>query len=265
MPGCGAAASARACGVGLDSVVLLDSRVGRGGRRRLAPLHRRADRGSGSAQGLEALPTACGLRMPAPGGRRRAAPRPAAQHGSPVRGLGGAPLRTHSRTSLVLGSPAHVETAAPPCHGGTRKCPLQTPPTGRATPSDGRVSWAARRRPQGLSAGTVPLLRSPDLPSILSSSFTRPGRGPWLGRGGVDAGPEQSGLSLENLVFGAGYCKPTSSEVTLRGAASPGACVLGEPCSSLTAHAEAFCSVCLFRSSVCPSVPPLSRCCVSPT
>ncbi|GAB5584258.1 protein FAM135B isoform X1 [Prionailurus iriomotensis] len=44
-------------------------------------------------------------------------------------------------------------------------------------------------------------------------SFTRPGRGSWLGKGGPDAGPEQSSLSLENLVFGAGYCKPTSSEV----------------------------------------------------
>ncbi|XP_039701838.1 protein FAM135B [Pteropus medius] len=43
-------------------------------------------------------------------------------------------------------------------------------------------------------------------------SFTRPGRGAWLGKGGVGAGPEQSSLSLENLVFGAGYCKPTSSE-----------------------------------------------------
>uniref|UniRef100_A0A8D1K632 DUF676 domain-containing protein n=1 Tax=Sus scrofa TaxID=9823 RepID=A0A8D1K632_PIG len=43
-------------------------------------------------------------------------------------------------------------------------------------------------------------------------SFTRPGRGPWLGKGGPDTGPEQSSLSLENLVFGAGYCKPTSSE-----------------------------------------------------
>ncbi|KAI5935211.1 Protein FAM135B [Manis javanica] len=43
-------------------------------------------------------------------------------------------------------------------------------------------------------------------------SFTRPGRGSWLGKGGPDAGPEQSSLSLENLVFGAGYCKPTSSE-----------------------------------------------------
>ena len=31
---------------------------------------------------------------------------------------------------------------------------------------------------------------------------------------GLVTGPEQSSLSLENLVFGAGYCKPTSSEVT---------------------------------------------------
>ncbi|XP_075819595.1 protein FAM135B [Microtus pennsylvanicus] len=44
-------------------------------------------------------------------------------------------------------------------------------------------------------------------------SFTRPGRGSWLGKGGLDAGPEQPTISLENLVFGAGYCKPTSSEV----------------------------------------------------
>ncbi|KAM5281754.1 protein FAM135B [Ctenodactylus gundi] len=43
-------------------------------------------------------------------------------------------------------------------------------------------------------------------------SFTRPGRGSWLGKGGPDAGSEQSIISLENLVFGAGYCKPTSSE-----------------------------------------------------
>ncbi|KAF0871177.1 protein FAM135B isoform X1 [Crocuta crocuta] len=43
-------------------------------------------------------------------------------------------------------------------------------------------------------------------------SFTRPGRGPWLGKGGPDSGPDQSSISLENLVFGAGYCKPTSSE-----------------------------------------------------
>lgn len=43
-------------------------------------------------------------------------------------------------------------------------------------------------------------------------SFTRPGRGSWLGKGGLDTGPEQPMISLENLVFGAGYCKPTSSE-----------------------------------------------------
>ncbi|XP_031201308.1 protein FAM135B isoform X2 [Mastomys coucha] len=43
-------------------------------------------------------------------------------------------------------------------------------------------------------------------------SFTRPGRGSWLGKGGPDTGPEQTTISLENLVFGAGYCKPTSSE-----------------------------------------------------
>uniref|UniRef100_A0A8D2DE30 Family with sequence similarity 135 member B n=1 Tax=Sciurus vulgaris TaxID=55149 RepID=A0A8D2DE30_SCIVU len=43
-------------------------------------------------------------------------------------------------------------------------------------------------------------------------SFTRPGRGSWLGKGGPDTGPEQAIISLENLVFGAGYCKPTSSE-----------------------------------------------------
>lgn len=43
-------------------------------------------------------------------------------------------------------------------------------------------------------------------------SFTRPGRGSWLGKGGPDTGPEQPTISLENLVFGAGYCKPTTSE-----------------------------------------------------
>lgn len=50
-------------------------------------------------------------------------------------------------------------------------------------------------------------------PLPLLSSFTRPGRGSWLGKGGPDTGPEQPTISLENLVFGAGYCKPTSSEV----------------------------------------------------
>ncbi|XP_051634407.1 protein FAM135B isoform X2 [Manacus candei] len=43
-------------------------------------------------------------------------------------------------------------------------------------------------------------------------SFTRPGKGSWLGKGNLEAGQDQSSMSLENLVFGAGYCKPTSSE-----------------------------------------------------
>ncbi|XP_050180880.1 protein FAM135B isoform X3 [Myiozetetes cayanensis] len=43
-------------------------------------------------------------------------------------------------------------------------------------------------------------------------SFARPGKGSWLGKGNLEVGPDQSSMSLENLVFGAGYCKPTSSE-----------------------------------------------------
>ncbi|NXK53507.1 F135B protein, partial [Chauna torquata] len=43
-------------------------------------------------------------------------------------------------------------------------------------------------------------------------SFARPGKGSWLGKGNLDTGPDQTSMSLENLVFGAGYCKPTSSE-----------------------------------------------------
>ncbi|XP_064562794.1 protein FAM135B isoform X3 [Zonotrichia leucophrys gambelii] len=43
-------------------------------------------------------------------------------------------------------------------------------------------------------------------------SFARPGKGSWLGKGSLEAGQDQSSMSLENLVFGAGYCKPTSSE-----------------------------------------------------
>ncbi|XP_038616193.1 protein FAM135B [Tachyglossus aculeatus] len=43
-------------------------------------------------------------------------------------------------------------------------------------------------------------------------SFTRPGKGSWLGKGSTEVGPEQSGMSLESLVFGAGYCKPAASE-----------------------------------------------------
>ncbi|XP_019383744.1 PREDICTED: protein FAM135B isoform X2 [Gavialis gangeticus] len=43
-------------------------------------------------------------------------------------------------------------------------------------------------------------------------SFARPGKGSWLGKGSPETGPDQTSMSLENLVFGAGYCKPPSSE-----------------------------------------------------
>lgn len=98
-----------------------------------------------------------------------------------------------------------------PRHGGSgrSKRPLRDEPPlltdgSRGPPTD---PGTEERRPCPSPGG---LLTS----SVLSSSFTRPGRGAWLGKGGVGAGPEQSSLSLENLVFGAGYCKPTSSEVT---------------------------------------------------
>ncbi|KAF7237378.1 hypothetical protein EYD10_15914 [Varanus komodoensis] len=43
-------------------------------------------------------------------------------------------------------------------------------------------------------------------------SFTRPGKGSWLGKSSLEMGPDLTGMSLETLVFGAGYCKPTASE-----------------------------------------------------
>ena len=82
-------------------------------------------------------------------------------------------------------------------------------------------------------------------------SFTRPGRGSWLGKGGPDTGPEQSSLSLENLVFGAGYCKPTSSEVMSAWGQWPQDCrphLAGRACSVRLCsfqmpHAEFLCSL----------------------
>ncbi|ETE59138.1 hypothetical protein L345_15134, partial [Ophiophagus hannah] len=38
------------------------------------------------------------------------------------------------------------------------------------------------------------------------------GRSSWLVKGNLDTGPDLTGMSLENLVFGAGYCRPTTSE-----------------------------------------------------
>ncbi|XP_075067783.1 protein FAM135B [Mixophyes fleayi] len=44
------------------------------------------------------------------------------------------------------------------------------------------------------------------------TSFTHPVRGSWLGKSNQELGTEQPIVSLENLVFGATYCKPASSE-----------------------------------------------------
>lgn len=48
---------------------------------------------------------------------------------------------------------------------------------------------------------------------IFPFSFARPGKGSWLAKDSLETSPELSGMSLENLVFGAGYCKPAASEV----------------------------------------------------
>ncbi|KAM4631244.1 protein FAM135B [Polymixia lowei] len=43
-------------------------------------------------------------------------------------------------------------------------------------------------------------------------SFTRTGKGSWLGKGSPESGNDPSAMSVENLMFGAGYCKPIISE-----------------------------------------------------
>lgn len=125
-----------------------------GPRRETPPcaLAQKSRPGFGERAGLGGAPHGVWTPHACPWGTSPCSPLPCRSAQQPCAWPRGAPLRTHSRTSVVLGSPAHAETAAPPCHGGTRKCPLQTPPTGRATPSDGRVSWAACRHPWGLSA-----------------------------------------------------------------------------------------------------------------
>lgn len=107
-------------------------------------------------------------------------------------------------------------------------------------PPKGFLVGSPASPPRGLTWWCLTLSTFFSLFNSLLSSFTRPGRGSWLGKGGSDTGLEQSSLSLESLVFGAGYCKPTSSEVrsargrglaprlagfTLRGACS-GRCLL---------------------------------------
>ncbi|XP_036001455.1 protein FAM135B [Fundulus heteroclitus] len=43
-------------------------------------------------------------------------------------------------------------------------------------------------------------------------SFARTGKGSWLGKGSPESVSDPSAVSVENLVFGAGYCKPVISE-----------------------------------------------------
>uniref|UniRef100_A0A3Q2NWQ8 Family with sequence similarity 135 member B n=1 Tax=Fundulus heteroclitus TaxID=8078 RepID=A0A3Q2NWQ8_FUNHE len=43
-------------------------------------------------------------------------------------------------------------------------------------------------------------------------SFARTGKGSWLGKGSPESMSDPSAVSVENLVFGAGYCKPVISE-----------------------------------------------------
>ncbi|XP_026156209.1 protein FAM135B [Mastacembelus armatus] len=43
-------------------------------------------------------------------------------------------------------------------------------------------------------------------------SFARTGKGSWLGKGSPESVNDPSAMSVENLVFGAGYCKPVISE-----------------------------------------------------
>uniref|UniRef100_A0A8C4SRA4 Family with sequence similarity 135 member B n=1 Tax=Erpetoichthys calabaricus TaxID=27687 RepID=A0A8C4SRA4_ERPCA len=43
-------------------------------------------------------------------------------------------------------------------------------------------------------------------------SFARAGKGSWLGKGSGENGNDQVSVSLETLVFGAGYCKPNVTE-----------------------------------------------------
>uniref|UniRef100_H3D937 Family with sequence similarity 135 member B n=1 Tax=Tetraodon nigroviridis TaxID=99883 RepID=H3D937_TETNG len=43
-------------------------------------------------------------------------------------------------------------------------------------------------------------------------SFARSGKGSWLGKGSPESAADPSAVTVDNLVFGAGYCKPVISE-----------------------------------------------------
>lgn len=51
------------------------------------------------------------------------------------------------------------------------------------------------------------------VPVCLLCSFARTGKGSWLGKGSPESASDPSAMTVENLVFGAGYCKPVTSEV----------------------------------------------------
>ena len=50
-------------------------------------------------------------------------------------------------------------------------------------------------------------------PPCCPCSFARTGKGSWLGKGSPESASDPSAMTVENLVFGAGYCKPVISEV----------------------------------------------------
>lgn len=47
-------------------------------------------------------------------------------------------------------------------------------------------------------------------------SFAGSGKGSWLGKGSPESSADPSSVNVDNLVFGAGYCKPVISEVAAR-------------------------------------------------
>lgn len=74
----------------------------------------------------------------------------------------------------------------------------------------------------------------------LLCSFARTGKGSWLGKGSPESASDLSAMTVENLVFGAGYCKPVTSEVCqpLAASVAHNASFLGSQRTSETHGAE---------------------------
>lgn len=122
-----------------------------------------------------------------------------------------APKLPGSLVHALVMAPSKNLFQTPPCRV---HCPLQL------THLVGSPPAPTKRRASG-AITVCPFLLSPSAPLC---SFTRPGRGSWLGKSDADAGPEPSSFSLENLVFGTGICKPVFSEVLSAGGRQPSAC-----------------------------------------